>query len=168
MRFTRANRTLLLAAALTLASLPAHANVIWPAGLEALNVLLWSVVVGLFIEWLVVRAAFIADGRTAFRAVAWANAASTVAGILLLPITADIVADIATSIVGKPYGREHEAACLFVYAPFAALFSAIIEWGVLSKSFGVPATNRAFAIVLAANVVTTAIAIFPAMRVLFG
>ena len=115
-----------------------------------------------------VRAAFIADGRTAFRAVASANAASTLVGILLLPIVTTIVADIATTIAGKPYGREHEAACLIVYAPFAAVFSAIIEWGVLSKWFGVPVTNHAFAIALAANVATTAIAIFPAMTVLFG
>lgn len=167
MPFARSARLLIFASALAFAPAPAHANMIWPAGPQALSILFWSIPVGLLVEWSVVKSAFIADGRTAFRAVAWANAASTLVGILCLPIATGIVADVATSFVGKPYGQTHEAVCLLLYAPLAAVFSAVIEWGVLAKWFGVPATNRALGLVMAANVATTAIAIFPSMAVLF-
>jgi hypothetical protein len=168
MRITHAKRALALAFLLTILSSPARANMIWPAGIEALTMLFWSIPVGLFIEWIVVKTAFIPDGRTAFRAVAWANAASTLAGFLLLPFVTVMVDGIATAATHELYGRSHDAACLVVYAPFAAVFSSFVEWGVLARWFAVPGTGRAFGIILAANVATTAVAILPAMITLFG
>lgn len=147
---------------------PAHANVIWPGAVGGLSLWLWSIPVGLLIEYLTLRATLIPDGRAAFRATVAMNAVSALAGLVLFPVFGQIAMDLAESWSGVAYGRVHEAATLVTYAPIAAVLSSFIEWFVLRWKFSVPETARGWWIVFAANVATAAIACLPALVTAVG
>lgn len=132
---------------------------VWPAlYLISRMATWWAIVAGLLIEYVVIRYAFSLPPRKAFAADIAANAASSLAGLALIPI-AGIAWEFGPGLamyhfvnVGT-FNPVTWAATLIM----AALINAAVEMAVL-RFFRVLATKRTFWILTLANSATVAIA----------
>ena len=120
------------------------ANVGWPGTLMAFGFVASQIIgLGLLFEWIVVwRALRLAPGRAAIATLSM-NLASALVGVPL------------TYTLGGAVG--HNGADAFVFLVVAAVLSAAVEAVVLTRWFGVAASNRAFAWLAGANVLSCVI-----------
>jgi hypothetical protein len=149
----------LLAIACAVVPAIAHADMVWPA-LYLVSRLFtwWAIAAGLLVEYVVIRGVFKLPPKKAIIADLAANAASSVAGSVLIAI-AGIAWEFGPGLalykllnVGtfNPYTW---AATILM----AALINGGIEMAIL-RAFGVPSTKRTFLVLTLANAVTVGIA----------
>lgn len=148
--------------ALTLAlSVDAHADVIWPALVTEPRLLSVPVIVlGLFLEAVVLKVFFEHSWRQAGTRSLMVNAISTLLGVVLIPLSGLVWEFVAGQFVNRAldvgtFNPVTWAATLVL----AATISTLVEGGVLQVFFSVTFNTRRWLIWFAANFVTTAVAV---------
>lgn len=139
---------------------PAHADVVWPAlFLETRLFSVWPIIIGLIIEYLFLRQFFMLSIKRAVIADVLINAASSILGIVLIPI-AGIVWEFFPGIIlykafniGTFNPGTWSATCLM-----ATAINAAIESMALSKFFKCKIGKRGFWILFLANAISVGIA----------
>lgn len=153
-----------LAVVLLVVAVPtvAAANVIWPAALLTERLLAWWIIgVSLVIEFFFVRAAFRLPMAKAAWATLAANALSAAAGLFVVPFLGILFAaglhysGIGLRLNWEDFGPADWAMTFLM----AVVFNVAIELLTYRFGFRLPVDKRAAGLILAANVITVALAL---------
>jgi len=143
-----------------LVAVPAHADVVWPAlFLETRLFSVWPIVIGLIIEYLFLRQYFMLSVKRAAIADIVINAASSVLGIVLIPIAGIAWEFFPGIIMYKAFniGTFNPGTWTATYL-MAVAINAIIESMALAKIFKCKIGKKGFYILFLANVISVGIA----------
>lgn len=150
----------IIATALLLASSGAVADVVWPAlFLETRLFSWWAIAVGLVAEYLFVRWLFQLSIRRAAIATVVANAASSIAGVLLIPLAGIIWELFPGSIYmyALKWGTFNPITWAATFM-LACLVNTGIETLVYKKGFKLQVLRREFWWIFVANAVSVGVA----------
>ncbi len=153
-------RKLLALAALMLIAIPASADVVWPAlALEGRILTWWSIVIGLIIEFLIIRWIFSITTKRAAIATLSANAVSTILGIPLIPIWGIGIEFFPGWVLYHiaNWGTFNPVSWLLTYLG-ASFVNTIIEAWVYRRAFKLEVRRREFWWIFIANALSVGIA----------
>jgi hypothetical protein len=151
---------LTLALIVFLVSLPAQADVVWPAlYLETRLFSWWAIGLGLIVEFFFIWKIFALAPAWALWAAVAANAASALLGVVLIPL-AGIVWEIFPGLAFYHFfnmGTFNPVTWGATFI-FACLINALLESQVLKRFFKLPATIKTFSWLALANAFSVGIA----------
>lgn len=149
---------------------PAFADALWPAMIVTIRILAWvPILVGLLIEWLIVRRITGFDWWKSLKADLVMNLASSLLGLILLPLLGLVLIDSWFLEIGYNSSRSAylgdqlgppiwDIVYCFPFSVLAAFVNVGVEALVLSRVFTVPMTRKRFWMLYLANLASVLVA----------